>query len=262
MHTAKMPVASGEVECVAVVTSRVSQALTTESNAPIMKVLVHDDQYVHQGDVIAQLDVSELRSKLNSQRGQLARAQGQASRAYAQATSAQQSAHVAGIMARVGAGSPEEMRKLQAEASAAGGDGAAAAGEISAAKADIAETERLIAAADIKAPIDGTVSMLHVHEGEMAHAGATLGRVFDPTDLQVKFAVPRAHGKAIKVGDKVQLDYEGDQKLPAVVSDVIDANDVAVDFLQVIAQIDKSSHPDVRVGIRGYVRIADKGAVR
>jgi RND family efflux transporter MFP subunit len=259
-HVAKLEVESTDMECIAVVTSRSSQVLHAESDGQVEKLLVHDDQYVRKGDLIAQLDVSELRSKLNQAQGQLARAQGQAGHAYALAANAERKARVEGLMMRSGASSPEAWRSAQADAQAAGGEGAAAGGEIKAAKADIENDERLIAAADIKAPMDGTVSMIKIHEGEMAHRGATLGRVFDPGDIQVKFGLPRSHARAVKIGDHIELAYESDQKplkLPAVVSEIIDDHDPAIDFLQVVAQIDKSNHPDVRVGIKGYVRIAD-----
>ena len=88
--------------------------------------------------------------------------------------------------------------------------------------------------------------------------------MFQTDHLLVKFAVPRISQSSVKPGDHVQLEYNGDQKLAATVTDIIDDHNPAIDILRVVAEIDPNiPHPDdIHVGIYGHVRIADKGAAR
>jgi multidrug resistance efflux pump len=255
---------SHDLTCVAVVSSRNTEVIHTEADGAIMKLDVHDDEYVHKGDRIAELDVSELRAKLNQAKGQRARAEGEAGRAAAQRSQAQRKARLEARLMRSGVSSPESFHAAESDVASTGAEEGAAGGDIEAADANITEYERLIAAADIQAPMDGIVSGIKLHDGEMAHKGVTLARVFDPTDLQVKMMLPRAHRDAIKIGDHVELVYNGEHKLAATVAQVIDGHDPAIDFLTVIAEIDKTSTrpDDIHVGISGHVRIADKGAAR
>jgi multidrug resistance efflux pump len=255
---------SHDLSCVAVINSRNTEVIHTEADGAIMKLNVHDDEYVHKGDSIAQLDVSELRAKLNQAKGQRSRAEGEAGRAAAQRAQAQRKVRLEGRLMRGGVSSPESFHAAETDVASTGAEEGAAGGDIEAANANITEYERLIAAANIQAPMDGIVSGIKFHDGEVAHKGLTLARVFDPTDLQIKMMLPRAHRDAIKIGDHVELVYNGEHKLPATVAQIIDANDPAIDFVTVVAEIDKSANrpDDIHVGISGHVRIADKGAAR
>jgi HlyD family secretion protein len=251
------------LELVAIVSSRVSRVISAESDGAVMKLYVDRDQYVHAGDLVAQLSVEELRSKLAQAQAQKAHARGEAGRAYALASQARRKARLEQRLVRTGASSPEALHAAQSEYSAAGADGSAAAGSIHEAEATIAEVNRLIASANIKSPIDGVVQIVKVKLGEVAHKGATIARVFDPTDLLVKFALPRDKRDRVRIGQRVDLIYGDDQHVAVTVTDIVDDHDPAIDFLQVIAELDRTTKPaDIHVGVSGHVRLADKGVAR
>ena len=66
----------------------------------------------------------------------------------------------------------------------------------------------------------------------------------------------------IKSGDTVQM-IVGDHAVAATVKELTDDHDTAIDFFVVTAELSKTNRPtDVKVGATGFVRIADKGAVR
>jgi multidrug efflux pump subunit AcrA (membrane-fusion protein) len=258
-HTAKL------IDCTAVITSRNSHVVTAESDGTVMALQAHTDAFVRQGDPIAQLDVSALRAEQAEAEGQMINAQGQAARAGAQYAAAARKVKIEGRLARVGASSIETVNAAKSEASAAGGEGAGAAGTIQQAKVKIAETKRLIEAANIKAPMDGTVAVIKVHIGDMARKGSPIARVFDPNDPIVKFAMPRTSHESVHIGDVVQMNV-GEHSINVTVSSITDDHDPSIDFFTVVAELDKatiSSRPaDIKVGASGHVRIADKGAVR
>jgi hypothetical protein len=69
--------------------------------------------------------------------------------------------------------------------------------------------------------MDGVVTMIKVKPGEMAQRGTRIARVFDPSDLQVRFEVPRGHRAEFAVGAAVLVTLDGvDQPLPAKVIDL------------------------------------------
>jgi len=255
--------AARPLDLVAVVTSRTSRVITAAADGSVQSLSHHNDEYVHMGDPIAQLDISELRSKELELEGQLVNAQGQAARAGAMYAQAARKARSEARLARLGASSPEAVHAAQSDASAAAGEGAGAGGSIQSVKMQIAEQKRLIEAANIKAPMDGTIAVVKVHVGEVARKGTIIARVFDPMDPIVKFVIPRAKRDLVKTGDVVQMRV-GDHQVGATVTTITDDHDPAIDFLVATAELEKApARPvDIRVGVTGYVRIADKGAIR
>lgn len=253
-----------QIDCTAVITSRTSHVITAESDGTVMTLQAHTDGYVRQGDPIAQLDVSALRAEQAEAEGQMINARGQAARAGAQYAAAARKAKIERRLARTGASSIESVNAAVSEASAAGGEGAGAAGTIQQAKVKIAETKRLIDAANIKAPMDGTIAVIKVHVGDMARKGGQIARVFDPNDPIVKFALPRTSHEAVHIGDVVQMSV-GEHSIKVTVSAITDDHDPSIDFFTVVAELDKNAAnrpAEIKVGASGHVRIAEKGAVR
>jgi RND family efflux transporter MFP subunit len=258
---------------VAVVSSRVSKVIASDFDGKVVRMLVRNDQFVRKDDIVAQLDVAELRAKLTEAEGQRARAAGEAGRASAAAADAMQKARIEQRLMIVGAGTPNGYQTALQQARGASAGAGGAASEIKAIDAQIAEYKRLIATADIKAPIDGTISGVKVRESEVAHKGVAMARVFDQNDLVVKFSLPRELEKQVTPGQHVQMYYDGEQHLDATVLAIKDDHDPAISFLVVEAVFDNSApRPEgVHVGIAGRVRIAsrnvaspagDKGVVR
>ncbi|MGE5181906.1 MAG: efflux RND transporter periplasmic adaptor subunit [Acidobacteriota bacterium] len=265
-HEAAPELAPPPPQFVAVVTSKLSKVITADFDGRIEKLLVHGDQYVHAGDIVAQLDIHELRAKLEEAQARRAEARAQAARAGALYSQAARKAKVEEHLMRSGASAPEAVRSALSEANAASAEGGAAEESIHEASAAIEELERLIGTANVKAPIDGIVSTVKAKEGEVAHKGTPIARVFDPSDLVIKFAVPREQRALVKLGDSVELVYDADHRVIASVRSIEDDHDPAIEFLQVEAELDAHGRPDdLRVGVTGHVHVATaaaKGAAR
>jgi multidrug efflux pump subunit AcrA (membrane-fusion protein) len=111
---------SHTVDCVGVITSAESQAISPLSDGAVMKVLVKDGDFVRAGDLIAQLDTADLKDQLAKVEGDRARAAGDAGRAYAEAANAERKASLMRRMAAAGVSSESEYRDAVATASGAG----------------------------------------------------------------------------------------------------------------------------------------------
>ena len=112
----------------------------------------------------------------------------------------------------------------------------------------------------IAAPLDGVVTNLKAHEGEVASVGTPLARVFDPSDLIIRFAVPRDHRADIAIGQRVELAVDGDpRRVPAIVTSISGAQEPPINFTVVEADIDdaKLAPGQLTVASVGRVRIAD-----
>jgi RND family efflux transporter MFP subunit len=263
---ASKPIAQKAAEFVGVVTSRNSKVITADFEGRVDKLDLHNGQRVHAGQIVATLDASELQTKLAAARAQKASAQSQAARAGAVYANAARKARIEQRLMRTGASSPEAARSALSEASAAGADGGVAAGQIREAAAQIEELEKLIANADVKAPIDGVVAVVKSKEGELAHKGTAIARVFDPDAMVIRFGVPRTELAAVKLGQAVVLETEAGTKIPATVQRRDDDHDPTIDITTFEATIDPNFRIDeIRVGDNGHVRIAanaTQGAVR
>jgi multidrug efflux pump subunit AcrA (membrane-fusion protein) len=255
------------IDCVAVITSSESKAISVLADGPVLEVKKHDGEPVKAGDVVARLDTSALQARLAKAKGDRARAAGEAGRAYAEAANAERKAALARRMEGLGVESRSARADADAAAAGAGASGGAAAGAEAAADSEIKETQRLIAGSVLTAPMDGVVANVKFHEGEVPHTGQTLARVFDPTKLEIKFALPRDKSNNVKLTDHIDLVYRGsdhnEHKVGASVREIVDTHDVAIDFLIVVADLDKDIHPEqLPVGVRGTVHIADKGVAQ
>jgi RND family efflux transporter MFP subunit len=247
---------------VGVISSRVSRVIVAEFDGAVNRLPIRNGQSVKQGEIVAELDTQALQSELDQAKGQKAAARGQAARAGAAYANARRRASLEQRLIRTGAAAPEAFRNAMAEAGQYGADGAAAKGEMQRAEARIAELERLLAGAKVAAPLAGVISVVKVKEGELARKGQPIARVFDPNQLVVRFAVPRAHVGRLKVGTPVELvTTEGKRVVPATVRTKDDDHDPSIDYTVFEAVIDPNYRIDeIRVGDNGHVRIA--GAVR
>jgi HlyD family secretion protein len=246
-----------------VVSSRTSKVISTEFEAQVLRLAIRNGQTVKAGQIVAELDETELRHKLDQAKGSRDAARGQAARAGAAYSNARRRANLEQRLIRSGAAAPEAHRNALAEANQFGADGAAAKGEIQRTSAAIEELEGLLARAKVTSPLDGVISVVKVKEGQVAPKGTPIARVFDPNQLVVRFAVPRAHVKLITV-DKTNIELvltEGNHVIPATVRVADDDHDPSIDYAVYEAVIDPNYRiGEIRVGDNGYVRIA--GAVR
>jgi membrane fusion protein (multidrug efflux system) len=133
-----------------------------------------ENQDVHTGDVLVEIDPTNYQARLAAARAALAEAEG--ARASQQAGRALASADVARYrpLAERGLLSPARMQQLEIQARQAGGGAAAADAAVEAARAQVAQAELDLERTTIHAPIDGVVGDRQVQLGQFVRAGAPL----------------------------------------------------------------------------------------
>jgi membrane fusion protein (multidrug efflux system) len=140
----------------------------------VRAVPVADNQAVHAGDVLVEIDRADYEAGLSHARAALAQARGQ--RAASSAQRAQAAADLARYrpLAQRGMLSPAGMDAVQARSAAAGGDLAAADAAIAAAQAALETAQIDLERTTIYAPIDGVVGDRQVRVGQYVRAGSPL----------------------------------------------------------------------------------------
>ena len=122
------------------------------------------------------------------------------------------------------------------------------------------QTEKDLARTDIVSPLDGVITNIKAHEGEIVQIGTPIARVFDPSDLLIRFAVPKDQRAQVKVGQRVELTVEGNPRpVWATVTNISGAQEPPINFTVVEADIDDSklAPGELAVAAVGRVRIAD-----
>lgn len=240
-----------------VVTSRINKVITSEVDAPVDSLLVSVGKRVRAGDLVARLDATKLETELEKAKAAEKAARGEAARAGAQARAARRVLKQERMLARVGASPLNNVRSAGDELAVAGGGAGAAAGNLEAAATSVRLIKQMLEHTEIKAPIDGVITMIKVREGEAATTGRPIARVFDDRDLLVKFGVPAEHRKAIQKGQTVEIFVEGlEQPLYATVDSISDELEPPVNFTIVEADLDDDRIPT------GLVRVASNATVR
>ena len=250
------------LDFIAVVTSDNSKVVAADFESHVLKVYVHNNTHVKAGDPIADLDTTELRHKLIQATGNRDRAVGARAKAIAMAENAARKANLELRLVRGDASTREAYRNAKADASAYGAEAMAADGEVKTAESQITEIKDQLARAHVTSPLDGTVTAVRAKEGEMAQKGAQLARVFDPTQLVLKFAVAHEHRDDVTAGLAVDIELDKGVHVKATVKSVTPDSDPNIDFNIAEAEFDQPPRADeVHVGTSAHVRIAaDKGA--
>lgn len=254
------PAAVERPEFVGVVTSRVTKVIVSEVDAPVERLAVTLGQRVRTGDTIAKLDDRALKAELEGARFAERALGGEVGAAAIQAKALKQKLKMERLLVSRGASPMNAVRTASAEARSAGASTGAAAGRYAQAKNTRQQVEVMLTKTELKAPVDGVVTMIKIRDGVMATKGMPVARVFDDRDLLIRFAVPREHRAKIAQGQRVELAVEGTVgPVWATVNYISDELEPPVNFTIVEADIDDSKlRPDeLRVASNGTVRIAE-----
>lgn len=249
-------------EFVGVISSRVSRVIAAEFDGKVERLAIRNGQRVTRGQLLARLDDSELASRLLTAKGNLAAAKGRGARAGAAYASSSRALRSYQTLLANGVISAAELDSKRAELGGFGGDSASARGEAEAVRSQIAELEKQIASANVRAPIDGVVSIVKVSEGQIAQRGTAIARVFDPAQPVVRFAVPAKHKRLVGTGTRVELVLENAQVVPARVRSIEDEHDPSINYSVCEAVIDPANRVAFAVGDNGRVRLAAKSGSR
>jgi RND family efflux transporter MFP subunit len=247
-------------EFTGVVTSRKSSVISSQVPARIEKLAIHSGQLIKAGDLVAKLDDTELTNRVTQARANEKAALMEAGSYGAQASALHQKLVNEGRLHKLGVSSPYAVVSARAEYAQVGSQSGAAMAKAMTARAAREQAEKDLARAVIAAPIDGIVTNIKAHEGEIAQVGTPLARVFDPGDLIIRFAVPKDQRAQVQLGQRVELSVDGAQRLVgATVTNISGAQEPPINFTVVEADIDdeKLAPGELTVASVGRVRIAD-----
>jgi multidrug efflux pump subunit AcrA (membrane-fusion protein) len=248
------------VEFTGVVTSRRSSVLSAQIQAPIEKLHIHPGQLIRAGELVAVLSKVELETKLLQAQGQEQAAQMEANSFGAEASAAHINAVAEQNLFKRGVSSQVAVGNSRATYLKSSANIGAALGRLATAKAAREQCEKDLIKAEITAPLGGIVTNIKAHEGEVAQIGTPLARVFDPTDLIIRFAVPREHRNRLAPGQRVELTVEGNPRTVwATVTNISGAQEPPINFTVAEADIDdtKLAPGELTVASVGRVRLAD-----
>lgn len=256
-RTVKTPVARPEFA--GVVTSRKSSTISAQVAARVEKLVVRPGQLIKAGELVAKLDDTEVKSRLEAARSEERSAEMTAGSYGAQASALHKKVIAETRLARLGVSAPMAVTSARAEYASAGAQGGAAAAKAQAARASREQLEKDLARTTIVAPMDGIITNIKAHVGDITPVGTPLARVFDPSQLIIRFAVPKEHRAAIAMGQRVELVVDGGRPIGATVTTISGAQEPPINFTVVEADIDDSKTPraDITVASVGRVRIAD-----
>lgn len=253
------------LELVGVVTSRKSAVITAQVQARIEKLAIRSGQAVRAGQLVAKLDTTELTTRLLQAEATEKSAQMKASAFGAQASALRQRMVAETRLHKLGVSSPIAVTNARAEYANIGSQGGAALADAVTARAAREQAETDLARAEIVAPLTGIVTHIKAREGEIAQVGTPLARVFDPSQLIIRFAVPAEHRGQVALGQRVELTVErGDQAIGATVTNISAAQEPPINFTIVEADIDNQNLApgQLTVASVGRVRIADARGAR
>jgi membrane fusion protein (multidrug efflux system) len=133
-----------------------------------------DNQSVHAGDVLVEIDPTDYQARVAAARAALAEAQGQLTAEQAGQALAAADVRRYRPLAERGLLSPARMQQIEIQSRQAGGGSAAASAAVQAAQASLEQAELDLERTTVRAPIDGVVGDRQVQVGQLVRSGAPL----------------------------------------------------------------------------------------
>ncbi|HEY5937694.1 MAG TPA: HlyD family efflux transporter periplasmic adaptor subunit [Kofleriaceae bacterium] len=257
--TAAAPTAPVEQpEFIGIVTSRKSEYVPAAFPGRVLSVDVSQGKRVRKGDPIARLDDKDLKSQIAGFLAEEKAARSQGGASGAEAASLRKQLRAEQRLVALGGAPPMNVVKIRSQIAALGATGAAASGQAGVPRAKREQAERKLALAQLTSPVDGIVMMIKAREGEVVQEGQPIARVFDPTDLIVRFAIPKDQAKKFPPNARVELRVEGAPRPIWARVERQSNEDPSINLVVVEADIDDSKlAPDeITVTATGRVRLA------
>ena len=219
---AKPHVASEEV--VATVNSKLRSVIESKGSGRIDKMLVTPGQKVKAGELLAELDVREIRAKLD------------------QATPVREQAEK----------DLKRFTDLLAKRVITQQEFEAAESKARVARAAVTEAETMLGYAKVTAPFEGVITRKLADVGDLATPGKPLVEMEDPAALRLEAAVPEAIIDRIALGSKLGVRI-GANELEGVVREISPTADPNSRTL--LVKLDLPATPGLRTGQFGRVAV-------
>ena len=211
-------------EVVATVNSKLRSVIESKVSGRIDKMLVTPGQQVKAGDLVAELDVREIRSKLD------------------QATPVREQAEK----------DLKRFTDLLAKRVITQQEFEAAESKAKVARAAVSEAETMLGYAKVTAPFDGVITRKLTDVGDLATPGKPLVEMEDPAALRLEAAVPEAIIERISLGSKLVVRI-GANELEGVVREISPTADPNSRTL--LVKLDLPATPGLRTGQFGRVAV-------
>lgn len=169
----------------------------------VIEVDVHDNQHVQAGQVLMRIDPADFANQLAAAQAELVADQALETMKEANAVRREN--------APLSAVSAENRQDAKAEA-------AVAAATVMADKARVAQAQLNLARAVVRAPVDGVVTNLFLHEGDYVHTGEGVITVVDTQEIWITAYFEETELRKITPGDAVRI------KLVAYPDQIIDGH--------------------------------------
>jgi RND family efflux transporter MFP subunit len=243
--------------------SQTSRVIAAEVDGRIEKVLVQHGQRVTAGAPVAELDQKDLDKQLEAAHGAEDTASGELLSARSAVAEAARRYHQQQALFHDGAVSRDAVAEAASAYAIASAQVKTATGTLRRAKAAREQAEELAAKAQVTSPIDGVITMVKVDRGQVAARGQAIARVFDPTDLTVRFAVAPDALERIAIGAKITATpLHGGRALAATVQVVHRTLEPPLRFAIVDAHLDEPSLADHDGLLGEMVDVEVRSAVR
>ncbi len=249
------PEAEERPEFPGVVTTRGAELIPVPFNGKLLRVDIKAGQRIHKGEQLAKLDDTDLKSDIAAATADERSSRSASGEGGARSAQAMQEYL---RMRRAGTRVFSEMaiRGKLAEAQAGGASSGASAEAAKSIRIKREALERQLARASITAPFDGMVMSVRAREGQVAQKGEPLARIYDPSDLLFRFAVPKEHRKQIAQGDRVELKIEGTERTVWATIERIADEEAPLNFSVVDADIDDSKLAPGEIQITSSGRVS------
>ena len=244
-----------------VVAARMSEVIAARVDGRILRVTARPGQRVHAGDLIAELDPTQLAERLRGATAAVDAARAETAGAGTDVTAARRQTAIASRLVANGVWAYETVQTARASLSRAVASSGRAAAALREATATRAAIEAQLSATQFAAPIDGVLSLIRAQPGEVVAPGAVIARVFDPASLMIRFQVPRDRRRELTPRTVVELTVAGaDHPLRARVTAVSSDLEPPLDFAVGEADIlEDAAASDVQVGALGELRVIGPG---
>ncbi len=244
-------------EFVGIVTTRRSEVIPAPFDGKLLEVNMKPTARIKKGAQLAKLDDSDLKDQIKAS---IADERAGMAQAGADGAIAHQAMDEASRMQRGRkAFSGMAIQGKFSEGKSAAARAGVGASQAKAARARREPLERQLTQSSIVAPFDGVVMTVKAKEGQVARKDEPLARLFDPSDLLFRFAVPKEWRKDISVGSRVELKIEGVERQVWATIETIADEEAPINFAVVVADIDDSklAPGEIQITSSGRVTLAD-----